>query len=160
LCFAQAALAIMSSQVALAAAGAGALTSDSTLLAIAALYTYGLAYVVLPAGVAAYFLRRHSARVLLRVLLVVAIPLGIVLPAMLSLFLGAGAGSAFSHPLNPFTTLFDIQFGDASPQALVLLALALALTLLVNAPRMFAGWREVLRARRAREQETLDAPRA
>ena len=159
LCFAQAALAIVSSQFALAAAGAGALTSDSTLLAIAALYTYGLSYVVLPAGVAAYFLRRHSARVLLRVLLVVAIPLGIVLPAMLSLFLGAGAGSAFSHPLNPFTTLFDIQFGDASPQALVLLALALALTLLVNAPRVFAGWREVLRARRAREQETLDAPR-
>lgn len=160
LCFAQAALAVGSSQLALTVATSGPLLSHETLLAIAAMYAYGLAYVVLPAGIAAYFLRRHSARVLLRVLLVVAIPLGIVLPAMLSLFLGAGPGSAFSHPLNPFTTVYEVLYGSATPLALGALALALLLTLLVNLPRMFAGWREVERARRSRVEDGADAARS
>jgi len=119
----------------------------------------GLVLLGAGAGVAAYFLRRPSARVLLRVLLVVAIPLGIVLPTMASLFLGAGPGSAFSHPLNPFTTVYDILYGNATPLALGALALALLLTLLVNAPRMFAGWREVERARRSRVEGGTHAAR-
>lgn len=157
LCFLQALLAVSSSLLVLTFSPPGLL---ATLLAIAVLYTYLLAFTVLPAGIASFFVQRHSARVLLRVMLVVAIPLAIVLPAMLMLFVGSDPANAFSHPLNPFTTLYDIVYGTPSPLTLVLLTVALVLTLLVNAPRMFAGWREVLRARRAREQEAHDASRA
>ncbi len=159
LCFLQALLAVGTSLLVFALHASSRLLVRDAPLAIAVLYAYLFAYTVLPAGIAAFFVQRRSARVMLRVLLVVAIPLGIVLPAMLLLYVGSDPKSAFSHPLNPFTTLDEIQNGDASPSTLLLLALALALTLLVNAPRMFAGWREVLRARRAREQESLDAPR-
>ncbi|MFM7298238.1 MAG: hypothetical protein ACKO4Q_13590, partial [Planctomycetota bacterium] len=75
------------------------------------------------------------------ILMVVAIPVGIVIPAMLSMFFGSGPGSACSHPLNPFSMLYDIQFGAPSPFTFAVLGLALLLALLVNAPRVFAGLR-------------------
>ena len=160
LCFLQALLAVVTSQIALGFTASSALRLDNSVLAVAALYAYLLAYTVLPAGVAAYFVQRRSARVLLRILMVVAIPVGIVIPAMLSMFFGSGPGSAFSHPLNPFSTLYDIQFGAPSPFTFAVLGLTLLLALLVNAPRVFAGLREVLRARASRVQQAEDAPRA
>jgi len=160
LCFLQALLAVVTSQIALGFTASSALRLDNSVLAVAALYAYLLAYTVLPAGVAAYFVQRRSARVLLRILMVVAIPVGIVIPAMLSMFFGSGPGSAFSHPLNPFSTLYDIQFGAPSPFKYAVLGLALLLALLVNAPRVFAGLREALRARATRVQQAKDAPRA
>ncbi|MBM3986902.1 MAG: hypothetical protein FJ294_02975 [Planctomycetes bacterium] len=160
LCFLQALLAVVTSQIALGFTASRALRLDNSVLAVAALYAYLLAYTVLPAGVAAYFVQRRSARVLLRILMVVAIPVGIVIPAMLSMFFGSGPGSALSHPLNPFSTLYDIQFGAPSPFTYAVLGLALLLALLVNAPRVFAGLREVLRARASRVQQAEDAPRA
>lgn len=160
LCFLQALAAVVVTELTLGWSPASVLTLGDARIAVAVLYTYLLLYTVLPAGIASFFVRRHSARILLRVMLVVAIPLGIVLPAMLSLFFGSDPESAFSHPLNPFTTLYDIQRGEVAPRTLLVLGIGLVLALLVNAPRMFAGWREVLRARRHRDQESPDAPRA
>ncbi len=161
LCFLLGALAVSGSLLGMRfASGSLPIALDVT-VAVAAMYAYLLVFSTLAGGIGAYFVRRASARLVLRIAVVVAVPVLIIVPSLMAIFLDSNDGSdAFSHGFNPFYVVYALGQGERPTLALVGLALAVALSLVVNAPRVYSGLCEILAASRTVRTKGTDAPAA
>ena len=99
---------------------------------------------------------------MVRLAVVFAVPISVIAPALLGLFLEVQDWSDFEHPLNPIYVLARFErLKSPGGETTVLvacfgLAAVAALSLLLNAPRAIVGIREVLRASAARGSKRAD----
>jgi hypothetical protein len=121
-----------------------------TSIVIAMCYGYAFTIAGLPSAVAAFFLERPSARMLLRVFIFLSLPVAVILPALAGLFLGIREWTDFEHPFNPIWVLMDFELRRSGLGGLLVFTAGLVAALLLNLPRMWAALRETLAASRAR----------
>jgi hypothetical protein len=143
---AQATFALIGGQVALLFGHPTAGQSNEVFAVTLVLYAYLFLYVALPSGVIAWMTKSAALRTFLRVAVVIGVPVSILAPALLGIFLGNRSWMNLEHPLNPFWVLSRVASNDPFANvvaSLVLLGVACALTLLINLPRLLAGTREV-----------------
>ncbi|MEQ1893822.1 MAG: hypothetical protein ABL998_14875 [Planctomycetota bacterium] len=138
-------------------------TRDDTLEAVAIVawfYAYSFAFVALPAGLVSLFWKGGTARVFLRVGLVIAWPLLHFLPVLFGLLFGIQRWAQWKHPLNAYWVAIELE-GSGSAGALfpamLLITLIGLLALGLNVPRVLRGIRELLAARRSRRAVRVEA---
>lgn len=131
-------------------------TQDETLEAagvVAWFYAYAFAFVALPAGLASLLWKGATARVLLRVGLVILWPLLQFLPVLFGLLFGIQSWADWEHPLSVYWVAMEIQDsgpGRSQVTAILLITVLGLLALGLNTPRLLRGIRELLVARKAR----------
>jgi hypothetical protein len=133
--------------------GAPSLEDRLELLSVTAVvYAYSFLMIGLPSGIASFFAPSGRLRALLRIGVVIAVPVGILLPGLLGLFFGVRSWGNLEHPLNPFAVIDDAsRRGSGSFDLAVTYVVYVSgavLTLLLNLPRIARGIREVAVVRR------------
>ena len=118
--------------------------------ALLAFQVWLLVVLFLPSGLLARWLDRAWIRVVARVAVVVLPPALILVPTFLA-FLAGASGDAFAHAGNPVHFVREMLGGRrwSGTAGFGLLAIAAALALVLNVPRVLASFGEVRRARRA-----------
>lgn len=116
-------------------------------------YAYSFAFLGVPTGLASHLWKSDTARVLLRVALVVAWPLLVFVPVVVGLIFGIARWENWEHPFNPYWVVMEIQ-GSGGGKFLFLsffpILLLDLLALGLNARRLLQGIREPLAPRAPR----------
>lgn len=155
-----AAIAIVGTQLAVTFGAVGPSDRYELFAVTASMYAYAFLYVGLPSGIASFFSPSGRLRAVLRIGVLIAVPVGILLPGLFGLFFQVPFAD-FDHPLNPFAVLQRISARGSGDYGVtityVVYALGALLTLLLNLPRMARGLREVALVRRARRASLAQA---
>ncbi|MEO6710816.1 MAG: hypothetical protein ABI054_01840 [Planctomycetota bacterium] len=124
------------------------------LLFVAAMFAYGFVTIGLISGIASFRIRSLRGRTGVRIAIPMFLILVIVGPTFLGFLLDLGSWTRWRHPFNPFWVLANIVDGDArdvSP-GLALLSVAVVVTLVVNARRLWGSLVETMQASAARRR--------
>jgi len=121
------------------------------------LYAYAWIYMGIPAGAASFFVSSLRGRVVVRMGIVFLLPVVLLGPPLLGLLLGLSDLRDGLHPFNPASALSAlIGYGETAKLLELALATFALLSLLLNAPRMIQGVREVLSASAERRVKPIE----
>lgn len=156
-------IALVGTQIALSFGTTTGTERLNTLFVVASLWGYSFLYTALPSAIASFFVRTSSARTLVRMGILIAVPVSIFLPLPIGMLFGLRSWARFEHPFQPFLVLDKIDNSGARGTVLAVLVgvgILCVLTLLINLPRILRGIKEVatIEGRRAlKRKESLDA---
>ncbi len=150
--------ALLGAKLALALDPPGPLQANRTLVVILAFYAYAWVYIAAPAAFASWFVESARGRIVVRMAILALLPLVLLGPPLAGLLFSIPSWIDFLHPFNPVWAARELIDRGTNPLGMALLWLGLGVAVLMNAPRMAHGMREVFVASRRRRERSAAQP--